>query len=46
VSVLAHFGHWYVSLPIFLGPVVVLFAWVYVGDWLEKRRGRDGEDGS
>lgn len=35
---LAHLGHWYVSLPIFMGPVLLLFGWVYVGDWLEKRR--------
>ena len=43
--VLAHFGHWYVSLPVFLGPVAALFAWVYVGDWREKRKGerRDGD---
>ena len=37
---LAHFGHWYVSLPVFMGPVVVLLVWVYVGAWLERRRGR------
>ena len=35
---LAHLGHWYVSLPIFMGPVLLLFVWVYLGDWLEKRR--------
>jgi hypothetical protein len=35
-------GHWYVSLPIFMGPVALLFAWVYVGDWIGRRRGRDG----
>ena len=40
---IAHVGHWYVSLPIFLGPVVVLLAWVYAGDWLERRR-RDDDD--
>jgi hypothetical protein len=38
--VLAHFGHWYVSLPVFLGPAVLLFAWVYAGAWKEKRRKR------
>jgi hypothetical protein len=41
---LAHLGHWYVSLPIFLGPVLVLLAWVYVGDWLERRRRGDGDE--
>ena len=38
--VLAHFGHWYVSLPVFMGPVLILFAWVYVGGWLERRKGK------
>ena len=42
MTVLAHMGHWYVSLPIFMGPVALLFAWVYVGDWIGRRRGRDG----
>ena len=40
---LAHLGHWYVSLPIFLGPVAVLVGWVYIGDWLDRRK-RDGDD--
>jgi hypothetical protein len=38
---IAHIGHWYVSLPIFMGPVVLLFGWVYLGDWLDKRKSRD-----
>ena len=38
--VVAHFGHWYISLPVFLGPVVVLFAWVYADAWRQKRRKR------
>jgi hypothetical protein len=42
VIVLAHTAHWYVSLPIFLGPVAVLLAWVYLGDWLDRRK--DGDD--
>jgi hypothetical protein len=42
VIVFAHTGHWYVSLPIFLGPVLVLVAWVYLGDWFERRK--DGDD--
>jgi hypothetical protein len=37
---LAHVGHWYVSLPIFMGPVLLLFGWVYVGGWIDGRRGR------
>jgi hypothetical protein len=40
MTVIAHFGHWYVSLPVFLGPVALLFGWVLVGDWLEKRKRR------
>jgi hypothetical protein len=43
VTTLAHIGHWYVSLPIFLGPVAVLLAWVYLGDWLDRRK-RDDDD--
>ena len=42
---LAHLGHWYVSLPIFMGPVVVLFVWVYLGDLLENRRNGKPDDG-
>ena len=44
--VLAHFGHWYISLPVFLGPAVLLFAWVYAGGWVEKRRKRREGRGS
>ncbi|MEA2352093.1 MAG: hypothetical protein QOG41_6 [Thermoleophilaceae bacterium] len=40
MTVLAHLGHWYVSLPIFMGPVLLLFAWVYIGDRRDKRRER------
>lgn len=42
---IAHIGHWYVSLPIFLGPVLVLLGWVYVGDWLDRRRREDDDAG-
>ena len=38
--VLAHTGHWYVSLPIFMGPVLIILLWVYGGAWLEKRKRR------
>jgi len=37
---LAHFGHWYVSLPVFMGPVVALFGYIYIGEWRNKRRER------
>ena len=39
---LAHVGHWYVSLPIFMGPVLVLFALVYIGDRRDRRREKEG----
>ena len=39
---LAHVGHWYVSLPIFMGPVLLLFAFVYIGDRRDRRRERRG----
>ena len=37
---IAHLGHWYVSLPIFMGPVVALFAYIYIGEWRNKRKER------
>jgi hypothetical protein len=41
---LAHLGHWYVSLLVFLGPVVVLLAFVYLGDWRQKRKAKDPDE--
>jgi hypothetical protein len=38
----AHLGHWYVSLPIFMGPVVLLAALVKISAWRERRRGATG----
>lgn len=38
--VLAHLGHWYVGLPVYGGPVVLLIAWVKLGEWREKRQRR------
>ena len=40
VPPIAHFGHWYVSLPVFMGPVVALFGYIYIGEWRNKRRER------
>jgi hypothetical protein len=40
VPPLAHFGHWYISLPVFMGPVVALFAYIYIGEWRNKRKER------
>ena len=38
----AHLGHWYVSLPIFMGPVVVLAALVKLSSWRDRRRAATG----
>lgn len=38
VLVLAHFGHWYISGPVFLGPVVALIAYAKVAGWREHRK--------
>jgi anti-anti-sigma regulatory factor len=36
---LAHLGHWYVSLPVFMGPVLVLVIALKLHTWRERRRG-------
>jgi hypothetical protein len=41
--VLAHLGHWYVSLPVFGGPVVVIAIFVKLSERRERRRVRDGD---
>lgn len=33
---LAHLGHWYVSLPVFMGPAVVLVAALKANAWRER----------
>ena len=35
----AHLGHVLIDLPVFLGPVVAVFAWVAITSRREKRRG-------
>lgn len=42
--ILAHFGHWYISLPTFMGPVVIIVIALKVSGWREGRRAR-GDDG-
>jgi hypothetical protein len=37
-TVFAHLGHLYVGLPIYMGPVFVLVAWIKIGNWRDKRR--------
>jgi hypothetical protein len=36
---LAHLGHWYVSLPVFMGPVLLLAIALKLQTWRERRRG-------
>jgi ABC-type transporter Mla MlaB component len=38
---LAHLGHWYVSLPVFGGPVLALAIALKVQIWRETRKGPD-----
>ena len=40
---IAHFGHVLVDLPIFLGPVIVLVAWLKIANWRDKRSAARGE---
>ncbi|GAC1316434.1 MAG: hypothetical protein NVSMB25_02110 [Thermoleophilaceae bacterium] len=49
--VLAHFGHWYVSLPIYFGPPTLLGIYLKWSGRREQRRRRDagerlGSDGA
>lgn len=40
---LAHFGHWYISFPVYFGPVVVLAGYVKWSNRRDRRRRRDGD---
>jgi hypothetical protein len=37
-TVFAHLGHLYVGLPIYMGPVILLLAWMKIGGWRDRRR--------
>jgi ABC-type transporter Mla MlaB component len=37
----AHLGHWYVSLPIFMGPVLLIAVALKIQTWRERRHGPD-----
>lgn len=37
---LAHFGHWYISLPVYFGPVIAVAAFLAISDWRQRRRAR------
>jgi ABC-type transporter Mla MlaB component len=41
--IFAHFGHWYVSLPVFGAPVVIIAVAVKVSERRERRRARAGD---
>jgi hypothetical protein len=41
--IFAHFGHWYVSLPTFLGPAVIIAVIVKVSERRTRRRAREGD---
>jgi hypothetical protein len=43
--IFAHFGHWYVSLPTFLGPAVIIAVIVKVSERRARRRAREGDTG-
>jgi ABC-type transporter Mla MlaB component len=38
---LAHLGHWYVSLPVFMGPVLLLVTALKIQTWREQHHGPD-----
>jgi ABC-type transporter Mla MlaB component len=38
---LAHLGHWYVSLPIFMGPVLAIALALKIQTWRERKHGPD-----
>ncbi len=37
----AHLGHWYVSLPIFMGPVLLIAIALKIQTWRESHKGPD-----
>ena len=39
--IFAHLGHWYVSLPVFMGPVLLLVIALKIQTWRERRPGSD-----
>jgi hypothetical protein len=36
--VFAHLGHWYVSLPIWMGPFVLLIGWAKLSERRERAK--------
>lgn len=37
-TIFAHLGHWYVGLPVYCGPLVLLVLWIKLGALRDKRR--------
>jgi len=42
--VIGHFGHWYISLPVYLGPALAIVLWLWLGD--RRARARAAANGS
>jgi hypothetical protein len=38
--ILAHTGHVLIDLSVFLGPVLMVFIWLTVANWRDRRKGR------
>jgi len=41
--VIAHFGHWYISGPVYLVPVIALIAYMRISSWRDRRK-QGGDD--
>ena len=44
MHIFAHLGHWYVGMPVYGGPVVLLIVWFKISEWREKRQRRRPRD--
>ncbi|MCL6650050.1 MAG: hypothetical protein K6U89_17175 [Chloroflexi bacterium] len=42
--VIGHFGHWYISLPVYLGPALAIVLWLWLGDRRARARADHEED--
>jgi hypothetical protein len=40
-TLFAHLGHWYVGLPVYLSPVIAVFALLKWSEWRQRRRERE-----
>jgi hypothetical protein len=40
--VIGHFGHWYISLPVYLGPALAIVLWLWLGDRRARARAATG----